>query len=211
MFGICPNCGKYSEDKEVIPDGSFLICPFCNYRQKFLRMPLLVITGASGTGKSSAYKELLYSDKKPNAIMLEGDLLWRKGFADAEGGIPEYRNVWLLVCSHISQNKLPVALFLSISPGEFEKCPNRKYFSEIHYLALVCRNEELKDRLYKRELWRFPEERDKQIQVHLDWNQSFLKDFYKKQYSVDVLDNSDITVQDTILKITGWINSKIKC
>lgn len=210
MFEICPKCGKYSENKEIAPDGPFIICPFCNHRQRFLRMPLLVVTGASGTGKTTAYRELLYRDKKLNAIILEGDLLWRKGFADAEGGIPEYRNIWLSVCAHISQNKLPVALFLSISPGEFEECCNRKYFSEIHYLVLVCKNEVLKDRLYKRELWRFPVERDKQIQVHLDWNQMFLKHHYKMKPPVTNLDTSDISVKEVATKIAEWIESKIK-
>ena len=53
MFDVCPKCGEFREDKIIEPDGSFAICPNCNHHHPFVMKPLFVLTGASGTGKTT--------------------------------------------------------------------------------------------------------------------------------------------------------------
>ena len=53
VFTICPQCGDYSEEKTIDTSGPFAICPSCGYAHPFKRLPLFVVTGASGSGKST--------------------------------------------------------------------------------------------------------------------------------------------------------------
>ncbi len=53
MFNICPTCGEYAVEKRIDPSGPFAFCPSCGHAHRFRQLPLFVITGASGTGKST--------------------------------------------------------------------------------------------------------------------------------------------------------------
>ena len=75
MINICPNCGSYRADKTIDPAGLYAVCPECGYRQPFLRLPLLVVSGASGAGKSSVCNYLL--GKLREVVILDADILWR--------------------------------------------------------------------------------------------------------------------------------------
>ncbi len=53
MFNVCPQCGQYSDEKTIDPQRPFAICPFCHHPHRFVQLPLFVVTGASGAGKST--------------------------------------------------------------------------------------------------------------------------------------------------------------
>ena len=85
MSDVCPDCGSYSQEKSIVPDesdptgiGAFSICPACNHRFRFLKLPLFVVSGAGGTGKSTVSQGL--PALLPECVVLEGDILWRKDF-----------------------------------------------------------------------------------------------------------------------------------
>jgi hypothetical protein len=48
----------------------------------------------------------------------------------------------------------PVVLCGSAVPEQYERCPERRYFTMIHTLALVCDDDELVRRLQNRRGWR---------------------------------------------------------
>jgi 2-phosphoglycerate kinase len=62
--------------------------------------------------------------------------------------------VWLRVAKNIGQNGRPVVLCGTAIPEQFETCPERRYFSTLHYLAMVCDEELLEERLKQRPKWR---------------------------------------------------------
>ncbi len=73
MFGVCLNCGEYIENLLVIDAGEKqCICPMCNHRQSFEMLPLFIVTGASGTGKSTIALPLI--QYLPECVVLESDL-----------------------------------------------------------------------------------------------------------------------------------------
>ena len=49
MVEICPKCGNFSPDKTVTDNT--IACPKCGHSWEFLRLPLFIVTGASGVGK----------------------------------------------------------------------------------------------------------------------------------------------------------------
>jgi len=61
MFNVCPQCGAYSVEKNIEPGATttVAICPTCGYAQSFLQLPLFIITGASGAGKTTICRELV--------------------------------------------------------------------------------------------------------------------------------------------------------
>ncbi|MDR3615517.1 MAG: hypothetical protein P4L53_18300 [Candidatus Obscuribacterales bacterium] len=77
MFNVCPKCGEYSDEKLISSDGGFAICQTCKHEHPFLRLPLLIITGASGTGKSTVALKLVAEQSA--VICLDRDILWRGG------------------------------------------------------------------------------------------------------------------------------------
>jgi hypothetical protein len=152
MFNICPQCGAYTEKKTVDPRGPFAICPECGNAQRFERLPLFALTGASGVGKSTIGLALAQAQR--DVIIMECDILWRPEFNTPEDGYRDYRNTWLRLAKNIGQAGRPVALVGSAIPEQFETCPERRYFSAIHYLALVCDDDALVARLKARPDWR---------------------------------------------------------
>ena len=75
MFNVCLECGAYHADKQIEPDLSVARCPACGHAHPFRRLPLFLICGASGTGKSAICNEL--AGRFDAVVLLEGDILWR--------------------------------------------------------------------------------------------------------------------------------------
>ena len=55
MFNVCDRCGLYAADMsiECRDDQSVAVCPSCGHAHPFVQLPLYIVTGASGTGKST--------------------------------------------------------------------------------------------------------------------------------------------------------------
>ncbi len=139
-------------EKQIDSAGPFAICPHCGYAHPFLQQPLFIVTGASGTGKSTACLEL--APLLRECVVLESDILWGLIPATPEDNYRSYRNAWLRLAKNIGQAGRPVVLCGSAVPEQFETCPERRYFSTLHYLALVCEDEALAERLKARPGWR---------------------------------------------------------
>src|SRR5947208_8551387 len=152
MFNVCSNCGEYRADKTIVPGGVYAICPNCRFRYEFVRLPLFILTGASGVGKSTVC--LALAAKMKDVVVMESDILWRAEFNQPETDYREYRETWLRVCKNISQAGKPVVLCGVGEPTQFEQCLERRYFSELHYLALICDDQILASRLRNRPTWR---------------------------------------------------------
>ena len=164
MFNVCPQCGLYSEDKVIEPKDdpygiALAVCLHCGYGHPFRRHPLFVLTGASGSGKTAICVELTRAQLAgaawvPECVFLEQDILWRDEFVDPQHGYRGFRNMWLRVAKNVGQCGWPVVLFGSAVPEQCEACPERRYFAAIHYLALVCDDDLLLQRLQDRPGWR---------------------------------------------------------
>jgi hypothetical protein len=120
VFNVCPNCEEEHADKIIDPEGAYAVCPDCNYRHKFVRLPLFVLTGASGAGKTTTC--LALAARANDLVALESDILWREEFNQPETNYRDYREMWLRVCKNISQAGKPVILCGAALPSQFEQC-----------------------------------------------------------------------------------------
>src|SRR6266699_3015392 len=87
-------------------------------------------------------------------VVIQSDILWGRVPTTPEDNYRDYRNTWLRVAKNISQAGRPVVLGGTALPDQFEDCPERRYFTTLHYLALVCDDDLLAQRLQDRPAWR---------------------------------------------------------
>jgi hypothetical protein len=193
MFNVCPSCGMYSVDKEVVAGPGWqasAVCGQCGYAHPFLRLPLWVVTGASGTGKTTLALEASRPDR--TFVHLESDILWRSEFNHP---IREFREVWLRLVKNIHQAGRPVILYGSAAPQDLEICLERRYIDRIHYLALVCPAGVLEERLRSRPGWRMAGS-DAFLQDMQVFNQWLMSSRYPDMVTLDTsLDGPGDTAQ----------------
>ena len=206
MFNVCPNCGELRADKIILTEGPYAVCPNCEYQHKFLRLPLFVITGASGVGKSTIC--LALAAKTKDYVVMDSDILWRAEFDQRSTDYRNYRETWLRVCKNISQAGKPVILCGAGVPTQFEVCVERRYFSAIHYLALVCTDEALESRLRNRPTWRGSSD-DEYIKNHLTFNRWLKENARSSQPRMSLLDTSEIKVEETVAHVENWLRDSI--
>lgn len=206
MFNVCPNCGEYRVDKIVVPEGAYAVCPACGFQHKFIRLPLFILTGASGVGKTTTSLALAAGAKE--FVVMESDILWRDEFNQPATDYRDYRETWLRVCKNISQAGKPVVLCGAGVPAQFEQCLERRYFSNIHYLALVCEDEMLASRLRNRPAWR-GSSNDEYVEEHLKFNRWLKENAQSTKPPMSLLDTSEMTVDESSEAVEQWIESHL--
>lgn len=206
MFNVCPKYGEYSVEKTIDASGPFAICPACGYAHPFLQLPLFIITGASGSGKTTLCLELI--PLLPECVILESDILWGLVPATPEDNYRDYRNLWLRLAKNIAQNGRPVVLCGSALPDQFEGCPERRYFSTLHYLALVCDDRLIEARLAQRPQWR-QSGSAKVIQSMLRFNQWLKAHASTTHPPMTLYDTSHRPISETARDAAQWIRQRL--
>jgi len=206
MFNVCPNCGEYAVEKHIDASGPFAVCPHCQYAHPFLQQPLFIISGASGTGKSTACLSLI--SLLLECVVLEQDILWGVVPATSADNYHSYRNVWLRIAKNIGQAGRPVVLCGTALPEQFEDCPERRYFSTLHYLTLVCDDDLLVERLQHRPEWRMthtPEVLEDMVQFNrwLKVNASLTNP------PMTLYDTSHRDIDETVQYVAKWVRERL--
>jgi hypothetical protein len=170
--------------------------------------PLLVVSDASGAGKTAVYQTLL--GKLNEVVMLEGDLIWRPELDKPETKYRDFFETWLKICRDISQSGRPVVMFNAGMgvPENIEPCVGRRYFFKVHYLALVCEDDVLADRLRQRS-----ERRDcsnpEYIRGQIEFNQWFKNEGPHIKPPVELIDTTGTTLEETAKQVTFWIRNRL--
>jgi hypothetical protein len=206
LFNICQQCGQYHADKEIDPEGPYAICPECEEKHPFRQLPLLLICGPSGGGKTAVLRALL--GRITVAVLLEGDLLWRPEFNQPEDNYGDFYETWLRMAKNINQSGRPVALFnAGAIPPNIELCVERRYFSATYYLALVCDDVVLEERLRGRPSWR--ESADPaNMKAQVGFNHWLKENAASTEPPIELLDTTDAGEAETAVAVARWIREK---
>jgi hypothetical protein len=208
MLYVCNHCGAYRVDKLIDPDGPYAICPECGYEHYFRYSPLLIVSGASGTGKSAVFIHLI--GKINSVVALESDIIWRTEFNQPEDGYRNFFESWLRIAFNIGQSGRPVVIFGAGFgvPENLEGLVERRYFSAIKYLALVCDDLELNNRLLKRPTWRGIT--DNFVQSQIQYNR-WLKEIGSQGIPpVDLINTSNVPLERTVNQVRQWIQNNYR-
>ena len=206
MFNACTACGLSHVEPEF--DGSgFMVCSSCGGGRAFRRLPLLMVGGPAGAGKSSVGAQL--SGELAEAVVIEGDLLWRREFDTPGDGYREYFRLWLRLAAHISQSGKPVALIGAgfAVPHNVEPLDERRLFSVVHYLGLVCDDGALTARLRARPSWR--DTADGLIAEHVTFNRWLKAHAAAAEPPVTLLDTTSAAVTETAALVASWVRARV--
>lgn len=143
MIEICSNCGNYEWDKEII--GNKLRCPKCGAEWDYISMPLFILTGCSGVGKTTTAIEIMR--KKVDFVVLDADIF--SGFINwnDEESCNDCVEMIANISKDIMQSGKPVLWTKAGCLDHFPKAYNCRYFSAINCLALVCDETLLRKRM----------------------------------------------------------------
>ncbi len=206
MFNVCHQCGMYSVEKPIDPTGPFAICPYCQYAHPFIQQPLFIITGASGTGKSTVCLSLISLLKE--CVVLEQDILWGVVPATSQDNYSSYRNVWLRLAKNVGQAGRPVVLCGTALPEQFEECPERRYFSTLHYLTFVCNEDVLIERLKQRPEWRMSHTPEF-LEDMLQFNRWLKANASQTKPAMALFDTSDRSIDETVKYTAKWVRERL--
>ena len=208
MFNVCSHCGAYVVEKEIHPSGAgraLAVCPRCGQAHPFAYLPLFIITGPSAAGKSSVCLQAAARDHQH--VHLETDILWGALPASADDDYAGYHNHWLRIAKNAAQGGRPVVLYNSAHPQQIETCPEGRYFSRVHYLALVCEPETLAARLKARPAWR--ESGDSQfIDAMLAYNAWFRQQAAQSESPLELLDTTCQSLPETVDAVLAWLAAR---
>jgi predicted kinase len=205
MFNVCTDCGLSHVEPEF--DGAgHLVCSSCGARREFRRLPLLLVGGPAGAGKSTVGATLL--GEVTEAVVIESDLLWRREFNTPEDNYNSYFRMWFRLAAHISQSGRPVALFGAgfAVPHNSETLPERRLFSTIHYLGLVCDDEVLAARLRARPTWR--NTTDELIAEHVEFNHWLKEHAAAAEPPVTLIDTTSAAIPETAALVATWLRER---
>lgn len=161
------------------------------------KQPLFIVTGASCAGKSTMCSQLFLNESE--YIVMESDILWNNSYNTPENNYSEYRRMWMRLCANISQIGKPVVLCGCATPEQFENHPERGLFTDIHYLAVVCSDEVICERMKNGrgvtdENW---------LKSSLDFNKWLTENAEIK--GISLLDTSELSPKQAAEKADKWI------
>jgi hypothetical protein len=159
-------------------------------------LPLFVVTGASGSGKTAILPALLRELAGTGAVFDVDWLIDPFGRQPGREEIdwPSLRDAWLHVAHGVAQNGLPTLLLAPFIPSQLEALPGRRWIERIHYLALDCPDDERRRRIAARPRWR---QTDTEAQV------AFGR--WLREHVTPVLDTSVGPPAATAQAVAAWV------
>lgn len=143
MIGICTKCGNHQWDKEV--KGDEIHCPKCGNSWKFIKLPLFILTGCSGIGKTTTAMEIIR--RKAEFTVLDGDMFYNIMPHETEEDYYDQVEQIGSLSKNLMQTGLPVLWTMAGNLDKLPKTYNSRFFREIYCLALVCEEELLRARM----------------------------------------------------------------
>lgn len=200
MIGICTKCGNHAWDKNV--EGDTVICPRCGNRWGFRKLPLLILTGCSGVGKTTTAAEMIR--RNVDFAVLDADMFYNIMPHETEKDY--YRQVEQMesLSRNVTQTGKPVLWTMAGNLDKLHKAYNSRFFSAIHCLALVCGEEELRRRMREGrgitdETW---------IQSSVEYNEYFQSHSRIEETSFETCDISGKTPAEAADAVIAWVAAK---
>jgi predicted kinase len=192
---FCLTCGPQAV-LERDPGAPLLRCASCGAVTEVPGVPLFVVTGASGVGKTTVTPPL--RRLLPECVVFEGDSISQV----AALGWDVLRNTWLHIAHEVARNGRSMVLCTSVMPDALETLPARKLLGPVHFCNLDCPGDVLAARLRARPSWRHGNT-DEAILTH----QRFAA--WLREHIAPTWDTSALTPDEAAERIATWIRPQL--
>lgn len=179
---------------EAQPSAGRLLCSRCGWQARLPALPLFVVTGASGVGKTTVTEPL--RGLLPQCLVFEADTTLHV----AALGWETWRNTWLQLAHEAGLGGRPVVLTGSLTPDQLDRLPARPLVGPIHFANLDCSDDVRAARLRARPAWRgtSSEEAITRHQRFAAWLRSSIKPTF---------DTSAVTPVEVAREVADWVTS----
>ena len=201
MVEICPNCGNYDYDKPG--EESAVTCPKCSHPWDFKKLPLFIVTGASGAGKSTTLQAL--QQMTDELVCLESDIFYNAMPHETPEDYMAQTELLMAFSRDIMQCGKPTIWSRAGNIQMLSGAYGTRFFSDIFVLALTVGEQELRRRMAEgRGItdtgW---------IQSSLDYDRYFREHDNIEGVPYDTLEVSGLTVEEAAREVGRWALSKL--
>jgi hypothetical protein len=192
---FCMTCGPGAalrRDQEA----PVLHCPRCGDSEDIPALPLFVVTGASGAGKTTVTAPL--RRLLPDCDVFEADLTLQV----AALGWDMWRDTWLRLAHGAALNGRVTVLCGSLLPDQLESVPARKLLGPVHFCNLDCPGDVLAERLRARPSWRHSS-----LETAITEHQRFAA--WLRAHIQPSWDTSVRTPGETAERVAAWVRGLI--
>lgn len=201
MIGICSNCGNHRWDKTVTE--TEIVCPRCHHRWRYRRLPLFILSGCSGVGKTTTGQELLA--RQTDFIVLDADLFYNIMPHDSDADYLRQVEQMQSHSRNLMQSGKPVLWTMAGNLDKLYQTYNCRFFSAIYCLALTCGESTLRERMTQGrgitdEGW---------IQSSVEYNRYFQTHNRLGDTGFDTFDITDKSVREVADYVEKWVKQHL--
>lgn len=202
MIAQCIKCGNYAWDKTV--EDNKISCPKCGHQWTFRKLPLFVLTGCSGIGKTTTAHELMTD--AVDVVVLDSDFFY--SLLPHETPEDYLHQIEMLedLSKNIMQSGKPVLWAMAGNLDKLNSVYNRRFFSDIFCLALVCEEDTLRQRMTRGR--RITDE--DWIQSSIQYNNYFKNNTAINDMSFDICDTEGKDPMEVAEEVKKWIAGKME-
>jgi broad-specificity NMP kinase len=203
MIGMCPKCGNYEWNKQISEDKKYIKCQQCGHQWKFKAMPLFVLTGCSGVGKTTTAQELIQRDTK--FITMDADFLYNIMPHTTDEDYKNWVEQIMSLSKNIMQSGKPLLWTMAGALDYFESSYNRRFFTELYFLALVCNSEDLEKRMRE---GRHSTDQN-WINSSIKYNRWFIENGSLSGHKIDTYDITGKSSSEIADYVIQWVDAKL--
>jgi hypothetical protein len=196
---ICAGCAAWMRpitDKQA----QTIACPDCGQVAGYRFMPLFIVTGPSGVGKTTIVPHL--QALLPGWDVFETDIL-----GDSGGDWMMIKHNWLRIAAFLARAGRPSVLCGTMQPDQLAGCVDYDLFSAVHWLALSCDPAVLAERLAARPDWRGCDAGFiREHQAYLGWFHRHAAVAFDPPLTL--LDTTMAPAEETARQIRAWIGDR---
>ena len=198
MIGTCGKCGNHKWDK-IVKDGR-VICPECNHSWNYVSLPLFILSGCSGVGKTTTGIELI--QRQNDVVVLDADIFCGVQNASSEEDYRKRVDTLEALSRNISQSGKPVLWTVAGNLDMLPRSYNTRFFSGIYCLVLTVDDDALRARMTNgRGItdsgW---------IEGSVGYNQYLKTHNTLGELSYETLDITDKTPAEVADEVISWFN-----